>query len=77
MRRGNGRCGGDFGGGGSASAAAQAAQTEQLGYHDQETEEELVPQAWELENGLSSRADLAVAPVALSVHYRRESRFSP
>ena len=39
-----------------------------------DTEEELVPQAWEVGNGLSSRADLAVALVALSVSHRRESR---
>ena len=50
------------------------AKTKQLGYHDQETEEELAQQAWEVENGLSSRADLAVALVALSVSHRRGSR---
>ena len=62
--------------GGSGGGGSAAAKTEQLGYLDQETEEELVPQAWEVENGLSSRADLAVALVALSVSHRRGSRFS-
>ena len=31
---------------------------QELGYHDQETEEELVPQAWEVENGQSPRVTL-------------------
>jgi len=45
--------GGGFGGsGGSGSAGAK---TKQLGYYDQETEEELISQAWKVENELSPR----------------------
>ena len=38
--------------------ASAAAKTRQLGYHDQETEDELVPDALEVENGLNPRVTL-------------------
>ena len=46
-----------FGGGsgGSGGSASTAAKTEQLGYHDQDPKEALVPQAREVENGLDPR----------------------
>jgi hypothetical protein len=48
------RGGGGFGGGGGGASAA--AETKQLGYYAKDKEEELVPPAWEVENGLSPRA---------------------
>jgi len=45
------RCGGGSGDGGCGGSAA--AKTKQLGYHDQDPKEELVPHSWEVGNGLS------------------------
>ena len=43
MRRGNGRCGGGFGGDGSGGGASAAAETKQLGFYDKKSTPELEP----------------------------------
>jgi len=43
------------GGSGRGGGGSTAAKTKKLRYHDQNPEEALAPQAWEVENGLGPR----------------------